>query len=206
MNRFVTGTMVALASAAILGGCRGQISDKPPIHPMLNMDNVRRYDAQEPSQFWADGRSSRMPVEGTVAVGQLYEDTVLYEGVDSSGAFVSTLPDGIKLDQALLDRGQDRYDIYCAICHDRAGSGNGIVKQRGFVPPPDFSQDRVREFPVGQITNVIAKGVRTMPAYAAQIPAEDRWAIAAYVRVLQISQGASLDQVPADVAGKQGWK
>ena len=109
-------------------------------------------------------------------------------------------------DTHLLARGEERYNIYCAPCHDKAGSGNGIVKQRGFVPPPDFSQDRVREMPVGQFANIIAKGVRTMPPYAAQIPAEDRWAIAAYVRVLQISQGATLDQVPADVAGKQGWK
>jgi len=206
MNRFFTGTMVALATAAMLGGCRGQISDKPPIHPNWNMDQVRRYDAQEPSAFFPDGRSSRAPLEGTVAVGQLREDTVLYEGVDASGAFVSTLPEGMTLDAALLDRGQDRYNIYCTPCHDKAGSGNGIVKQRGFVPPPDFSQDRVREMPVGQFANIIAKGVRTMPSYAAQIPAEDRWAIAAYVRVLQISQGATLDQVPADVAGKQGWK
>ncbi len=206
MSRFFTGTMVALAAAATLGGCRGQISDKPPIHPNWNMDNVRRYDAQEPSDFWADGRAARTPVAGTVAIGELREDTILQAGVDEAGAFVSTLPDGMKLDAALLDRGQERYDIYCAPCHDRTGAGNGIVKQRGFVPPPDFSQDRVREFPVGQINNAIAVGVRTMPSYAAQIPAEDRWAISAYVRALQISQGASLDQVPADVAGKQGWK
>ncbi len=206
MSRFFKGTLVALAAAATLGGCRGQVSDKPPLHPNKNMDQVRRYDAQEPSAFFADGRSSRIPVAGTVAVGELREDTVLAAGVDQAGDFVSSLPDGMKLDAALLDRGQDRYDIFCSPCHDKAGTGNGIVKQRGFVPPPDFSQDRVREFPVGQITNAIAEGVRTMPPYAAQIPANDRWAIAAYVRALQISQGASLAQVPADVAGKQGWK
>ena len=141
-----------------------------------------------------------------MAVGQLFDDPVLQEGVDADGSFVTELPEGITLDAALLDRGQNRYDIYCAPCHDKAGTGNGIVRQRGFIPPPSFSDDRVRAFPVGQINNAIAKGVRTMPSYAAQVPAADRWAIAAYVRALQISQGSTLDQVPADVASKQGWK
>lgn len=197
--------MLAVAGAALLGGCRGQISDKPPIHYNPNMDNVKRFDAQEPSKFWADGRSTRPDVPGTIAVGQLREDPATQVGKDASGAFVSTLPAGMKLDQALLDRGEGRFNIYCAPCHDRSGSGNGIVRQRGFIPPPNFQDARVRAMPVGQIVNAAAEGVRTMPSYAAQVPAADRWAIAAYVRALQISQGATLDQVPADVAKKNGW-
>jgi len=197
--------LLALTAFVALSGCRGQVSDKAPIHFNPNMDNVTRLDAQEPSGFFEDGRSSRPAVAGTVAVGQLREDTVLHAGVDGAGNFVSTLPDGMTLDAALLDRGESRYNIYCTPCHDKTGSGNGIVRQRGFIPPPDFQDPRVRAFPIGQIVNAQAVGIRTMPSYAAQIPAEDRWAVAAYVRALQISQGATRDQVPAELASKNGW-
>ncbi len=198
-------SLLALTALVALGGCRGQVSDKPPIHLNPNMDNVARFDAQEPSDFFEDGRSSRPAVAGTIAVGQLREDTVMHAGVDSAGNFVSTLPEGMTLDAALLDRGESRYNIYCTPCHDKTGSGNGIVRQRGFIPPPDFQDPRVRAFPVGQIVNAQAVGIRTMPSYAAQIPAADRWAVAAYVRALQISQGATRDQVPAELASKNGW-
>ena len=196
-------TLLVLAGALV--GCRGQVSDKPPIHLNPNMDNVDRYDGQEPSSFWEDGRSSRTAIAGTVAIGQLREDTALHAGVDAGGNFVSTLPAGMELTAELLDRGESRYNIYCSPCHDKTGSGNGIVRQRGFIPPPNFQDPRVRQFPVGQVVSAQAIGIRSMPSYAAQIPAEDRWAVAAYVRALQISQGASLAQVPADVAKKNGW-
>jgi len=206
MNVLAPNKMLVLVSlAALLGGCRGQVSDKAPIHFNPNMDNVTRFDAQEPSDFWEDGRSSRGNVEGTIAIGELREDTALHAGVDATGAFVSTMPAGMTLTAEVLDRGEGRYNIYCAPCHDKSGSGNGIVRQRGFIPPPSFQDPRVRQFPVGQIVNAQAVGIRTMPSYAAQIPAADRWAIAAYVRALQISQGASLSQVPADVKTKNGW-
>ena len=120
-------------------------------------------------------------------------------------AYATGMPTGMALTAELLDRGEGRYNIYCAPCHDKTGSGNGIVRQRGFIPPPNFQDARVRQFPIGQIVNAQAVGVRTMPSYAPQVPAEDRWAIAAYVRALQISQGATLAQVPADVAKKNGW-
>ena len=205
MTRFIPSPVALLALLALLIGCRGQVSHDPPIHLMWNMDNVKRFDAQEPNRFFADGRASRSLVVGTVAEGQLREDPVMERGVDASGAFATTLPAGMELNAALLDRGEGRYNIYCAPCHDRAGTGNGIVRQRGFIPPPDFHQDRLREFPVGQIVSAQAVGIRTMPSYAAQIPAADRWAIAAYVRALQISQGASREQVPSDIASQNGW-
>ncbi len=206
MNVLAPKTFLTLAAlGALLGGCRGQVSDKAPIHLNPNMDNVKRFDAQEPASFWADGRSSRGAIDGTIAVGQLREDTVMHAGVDSAGAFVATLPAGMELTQDMLDRGEARFNIYCAPCHDKTGSGNGIVRQRGFIPPPSFQDPRVRQFPVGQIVNAQTMGIRTMPSYAAQIPAADRWAIAAYLRALQISQGATRQQVPADVASKNGW-
>jgi len=200
-----THILALVVLGASLGGCRGQVSDKPPIHPHWNMDNVTRFDAQEPSDFWPDGRSTRNAIEGTVATGELREDTVLQAGVDANGEFATGLPNGLELSTELLDRGEGRYNIYCAPCHDRAGSGNGIVRQRGFIPPPNFQDPRVRVFPVGQIVSAQAIGIRTMPSYAAQIPATDRWAIAAYVRALQVSQGATRAQVPADIASKNGW-
>lgn len=201
----LTYILALVALGALLGGCRGQVSDEAPIHLHWNMDNVTRFDAQEPSDFWPDGRSARSPMEGTVAVGELREDTVLHAGIDAAGEFATTLPGGIELSAELLDRGEGRYNIYCSPCHDKAGTGNGIVRQRGFIPPPNFQDPRVRVFPVGQIVNAQTAGVRTMPSYAAQIPAADRWAIAAYVRALQISQGATRAQVPADLASKNGW-
>jgi mono/diheme cytochrome c family protein len=104
------------------------------------------------------------------------------------------------LDKKLLDRGEARFEIYCTPCHDAQGTGKGIVAGKGLVPPPNFHQDRLRAFPVGQIFSVISDGARTMPSYAAQIPTEDRWAIAAYVKALQLSQSA-----PAE-AGQNGTK
>ena len=105
-----------------------------------------------------------------------------------------------------MARGQRRYDIYCTPCHDRTGTGNGIVVERGLVPPPSFHDARIRAMPPGEIYKVISKGVRNMPSYAAQIPVRDRWAITAYVRALQVARGARLSDVPKDIAESKGWK
>jgi mono/diheme cytochrome c family protein len=145
----------------------------------------------------------RPPVPGTVAVGEPKQDAHLERG-KLGGENASTLP--LELDRELLDRGRRRYDIYCAPCHDRTGSGNGIVVQRGLVPPPSFHDARIRAMPVGEIFNVISNGVRNMPSYAAQIPVRDRWAITAYVRALQVARKAGLEDVPADIAGSKGFK
>lgn len=193
-----------------LAGCQGMVSKNPPIHLNPNMDQQDRLDAQEPAPklddgtvLWKDGRTERPPLDGTVAQGQLEGDDFFDRGM-VDGAFATTTP--MAVDGALVDRGHARYDIYCAPCHDRAGTGRGTVALRGLVPPPTFHQDRLRQMPVGQIFDVISHGARTMPSYAPQIPTADRWAIAAYVRALQLSQHATLDQVPADVAAKNGWR
>ena len=210
-----TRNLLSLLVLALLAtGCRGQVSSQPPIHPMQNMDQQVRLDPQEPSTFFADGRGMRAWPEGTVpAVGPQGEDRpcVLAEAnpwlctgkVD--GNLVSELPPEIPLNRALLDRGGDRFDIYCAPCHDRAGHADGMVARRGMTPVTLHS-DLVRGKPIGSVYDRITFGGPIMPSYTAQIPVEDRWAITAYVRALQISQHADLALVPGDAAKKQGWK
>jgi hypothetical protein len=160
------------------------------------MHNQPRYEPLEASSFFADGRASRPLVSGTVARGQLRTDRHFYLGkVD--GHLVDTLP--VPVTRPLLERGRERYDIYCAPCHDRLGSGQGMIVRRGFRRPPSLHIDRLREAPIGHFFDVISNGFGVMTDYAAQVTPRDRWAIAAYVRVLQLSQHAQLADVPADI-------
>lgn len=163
-------------------------SEKPPIMPQQNMAFQDRFNAQEENAFFEDGRSMRMPVEGTIAQGKRRDDGKYYDGTDDSGNFVETIP--AELTSDLLYRGKDRYDIFCSVCHGGTGDGRGIIMtgQYGYVPAPTFHSDRIRGLPDGEIYSAIANGVRNMPSYASQIPVEDRWAIVAYVRALQESQ------------------
>ncbi len=159
------------------------------------MYNQPRYKPLGKSDFFADGRNARPPVEGTVARGMLRADTRLYAGKEGN-TLIGVFP--LPVTRALLDRGRQRYEIFCAPCHDRTGGGNGMVVQRGYRPPPSFHIDRLRQRPVGHFFDVITNGVGAMPDYASQIPPEDRWAIVAYVRALQLSQGAPLSLVPPE--------
>jgi len=170
-------------AAVSLAACRQEMYDQP------------KYEPLEASAFFADGQSARHPVEGTVSRGMLRSDTRLYAGKEE-GRLLTSFP--LPVTRELLVRGRERYDIFCAPCHDRVGSGNGMVVQRGYRPPPSFHIERLREAPVGHHFDVITSGFGAMPDHAAQIPAEDRWAIVAYVRALQLSQGAKLTDVPAE--------
>lgn len=184
-----------LVVGLMLAGCRGTISDKPAIHPNMNMDQQERKEAQEVNNFFEDGRSMRPPVEGTVARGYRKADLAYYEGVDASGDWIAENP--MDVTRSFLYRGQERYDIFCAPCHGKVGDGLGIIMtgQYGYVPAPTFHQDRLREAPDGEIYSAIYNGVRNMPSYAHQVPVEDRWAIVSYVRALQASQYVSEDQI-----------
>lgn len=173
-----------LAPLLLLLACRGEPSPEPPLHGWTDMDTQPRYEPQGESAFFADGMAMRPPVEGTLARGQL--------GDEPRPA----------VDAATARRGQQRFDIYCAPCHDRSGSGKGIVVQRGFPPPVDLASERVRGLSDRELVDVITHGVRNMPAYAAQIPAADRWAIALWVRVLQRSQRATVGDVPLAMQGR----
>jgi len=189
----------------MLTGCRGMESSQPPIHLNNNMDDQQRKDPQEGSALFADGRVMRPRVAGTVPAGAWSTDPVALTGKNGE-AFAQTLPPGLTLDLALLERGRSRFNIFCAPCHAATGDGNGTVVARGMPPPPTFHDDRVRAYAIGQFYDVITNGVRNMPSYAMQIPPQDRWAVAAYVRVLQRSRMATLDQVPAEVAAEKGFK
>lgn len=207
-------TVAALATcAALAAGCRGTTSPVPPVHLNWNMDFQQRYEMQEANPFFADKRAMRPPVPGTVArtatlLGDdqyLAEDSHLYRGraPGPDGRLVDALPKELPLTQALLDRGHARYLIYCAPCHAPAGTGDGVVAGRGLtVPPPTYHSDNLRAMPLGHFFDVISHGIRTMKPYAAQIPVEDRWAIAAWVRTLQVSGNIPRAEVPADILQK----
>ncbi len=181
-----------------MAGCRGMTSSKPPVHPNLNMDYQERFEAQEPNAFFADGRAMRQPVPGTIARGFLREDTRLYFGREADGSLVQTNP--VPLTRAVMERGQKRYNIYCAPCHGQAGDGLGVIMRGnyGYVPAPTYHSDFLRGVEDGHLFDVISNGVRNMPAYGYHIPVEDRWAIVAYIRALQRSQYAGAGDVPAD--------
>lgn len=183
------------AISALFFGCRGTISEKPPIHPNMNMDQQERKEAQEENNFFEDGRSMRQPVEGTVARGFRKADLAYYEGVDSNGDWIAEAP--VEFTQSFLYRGKERYEIYCTPCHGIAGSGQGIIMtgQYGYVPAPTFHQKRLREAPDGELYSAIYNGVRNMPSYAHQIKVEDRWAIVGYLRALQASQNITEEEI-----------
>jgi mono/diheme cytochrome c family protein len=170
-------------SVAALAACRQDMHDQPKYIPL------------RPSSFFNDGRSARPIPENTVARGHLDEDRAFYTGRDAAGKLVSEFP--IPVTRELLLRGQDRFNVYCTPCHDQTGSGNGMVTQRGFRHPPTYHSDRLRQMPVGHFFDVITNGLGAMQDYSAQVQPADRWAIAAYIRALQLSQDATINDVPA---------
>jgi len=196
--------MVMMMATLIGSGCvRGIPSGKPAIHLNPNMDNQQKFNEQSANPFFADGASMRQPVAGTVARGHLDTDDIYWRGVDpTTGKPVVKSP--VKINEASLKRGQERYDVYCSVCHGRAGDGQGIMLKKGYVPPPSFHSDLIRSYPDGQIFNVISNGVRNMPAYGPQIPVEDRWLIVNYLRTLQRSQMATVADVPTEERGRLG--
>lgn len=177
-------SLLTLAACAVLSGaaCRQDMHDQPKAKP------------QSKSSFFVDGRTGRLPVEGTVARGDLREDDHLYRG-KVNGQFATTFP--FKIDAAIMERGRERYTIYCAPCHGQTGLGNGMVIQRGFkVPAANHHLERLRNAPVGYWFDVITNGFGVMFGYSAQISVHDRWAIIAYVRALQLSRHATIDDIP----------
>jgi mono/diheme cytochrome c family protein len=168
-------------------GCRQDMHDQP------------KYTAYKASDFFPDGRSARPLVEGTVAQGHLNEDELLYTG-RVGGQPATQFP--FAIDDAVMRRGRERYDIFCSPCHGLTGEGDGMVVQRGYRRPPSFHIDRLRQAPPGSLYDVMTNGFGAMPDYAAQIPVRDRWAIAAYIRALQLSQNATVAEIPPDARGR----
>lgn len=175
---------LALALACLLGvGCSQKMDQQPYYRPLA------------PSDVFPDGSSARPIPADTVARGQAPRDAVVSTG-KTNGADVADIP--IAVTREVLARGQSRFNIYCSVCHGAAGYGDGLVVQRGFTPPPSFHTDQLRQAPAGHFFDVMTNGFGAMPSYAAQASVPDRWAIVAYIRALQRSQHASLDDVPAD--------
>ena len=166
----------------------------------LDMQDQPKYRPQRPSEFFSDGRSERQPVEGTVARGGLDEDTAFYTGKDDDGNDIETFP--IAVDRTVIERGRQRFDIYCAPCHGRIGNGLGMIVRRGFKQPPSYHIDRLRQAPVGHFYDVISNGYGAMLNYAAQVQPRDRWAIVAYIRALQYSENANVNDLPAEARAR----
>ncbi|MBV9170922.1 MAG: cytochrome c [Chloroflexi bacterium] len=154
------------------------------------------YRPYTPSEVFPDGASARPLPPDTVARGQTADDTLLLTGKDASGQDTTEFP--FPVTQQVLQRGRDRFEIYCVPCHGYTGDGNGVVVQRGFNPPPSYNTDQLRQAPVGHFYDVVTNGFGAMPSYAVQIPVQDRWAIVAYIRALQLSQNATLDDIPPE--------
>jgi cytochrome c553 len=183
MRSLARGLTVAClgAIALLLVGCR------------LDMHVQPKYLPYEPTDFFSDGRSERQPVPGTVARGHLRLDELMFTGREN-GVVVDKFP--FPITKADLDRGRERYNVYCTPCHDYTGSGRGMIVQRGFPQPPSYHIQRLRDAPAGHFYEVITNGFGAMYSYAARVEPADRWRIAAYIRVLQLSRNAKMDDVP----------
>ncbi len=183
MRRRIGQSLLAALLAFAAAGCRQDMHGQPKYKPLAA------------SAFFEDGRSARPLVEGTVARGHLRADAHLYAGRTGKDP-ATTFP--FPITRAVLERGRERYTIFCAPCHGALGDGEGMVVKRGFRHPPSFHIDRLRGAPVGHYFDVITNGFGAMASYASRVPAEDRWAIIAYIRALQLSQRATLADVPED--------
>jgi len=182
VNLHLGRVLAATALGLLLAACQQDMANQP------------RHEPLEASPFFKDGRSARPPVPGTVARGQLREDDHLYTG-KVNGQLVTTFP--FPINRAVMARGQERFGIFCTPCHGSLGDGRGMIVSRGLKPPPSFHIDRLRESPPGHYFDVITNGLGAMQDYSAQIPVEDRWAIVAYIRALQLSQNATVSDLPA---------
>jgi mono/diheme cytochrome c family protein len=178
-----------LSALCLLPSCRQRMSVQP------------KYDPLEPSDFFADGMSARPRIPGTVARGEAsltgFLATGKINGQDGDG-----FPFPVTID--VMNRGQERFNIYCSECHGRLGDGNGMIPSRGYRRPPSYHTETLRAAKTGHFFDVMTNGFGAMPSYATQVPVSDRWAIIAYIRALQLSQNATMDDVPADIRTKLG--
>jgi mono/diheme cytochrome c family protein len=207
--------IVALVPPALIAWARATTSENPRIHFVQDMDNQHKLQAQQASPevegtpLFRDGRAMRPPVQGTIARGEVGSDDHYHRGL-IGGQWADRFPPQVSVDLDLVQRGQERFEIYCTPCHGKAGYGDGIVHQRAmqllatptiakgttWVPPKSLHEEAIREQPVGQVFNTITHGVRNMAGYGAQIQLDDRWAIVSYVKALQRSQHARPSDVP----------
>ncbi len=185
---------IVAATVSILG-FRGDKSTKPPLEIFPDMDRMPKYMPQSESKFFSDGRTDRLPVPGTVAQGAYYENEYTATGKNGSD-FGSGFP--IAVDNELMERGQERFNIYCAVCHGAAGDSDSMTKKYGMLTVADLTTDRLVQYTEGNLYDVIANGRNTMKGYGDKLSVEDRWAVVAYVRALQrAANGTAEDLTPA---------
>jgi len=177
----------ALLTLALAGGCRQKMANQP------------RYDPLEPSDFFADGMSARPRIEGTVARGELSGNPFFDTG-KVNGAVANGFPMPVTLE--VVNRGENRFNIYCSQCHGRVGDGNGMIPSRGYRRPPSFHTETLRNATTGHLFDVMTNGFGAMPPYGRMIPPQDRWAIVAYIKALQLSQSATVADVPVTERAK----
>ncbi|HET7544699.1 MAG TPA: quinol:electron acceptor oxidoreductase subunit ActD [Polyangiaceae bacterium] len=199
--------IVAVASVvpfALAAKARYTKNSTPRIHLIQDMDSQPKYKAQRENTFFADGHADRPAIDGTVAVDDARDDDKFYKGKDGD-AWTRTFPSQIALTEATMERGRQRFGIYCTPCHGQVGAGDGMVAKRAdslaqgtWIPPTNVTQEYLRKMPVGELFNSISNGVRNMPGYAPQIKTEDRWAIIMYLRALQRSRSGSVNDLPPD--------
>jgi mono/diheme cytochrome c family protein len=195
--------IIALIPVVLIAKARAQRSPTPRIHLIQDMDNQPKYKAQAFNPLFADKRAMRPRIPGTVSRSAIINNEVFLTGKEN-GAWVNDIP--VEITDQVLVRGQERFQIFCAPCHGISGYGNGMINQRAellqegtWVPPLSFHDAQVRMRPNGHLFNTITHGIRNMPPYASQIEPYDRWAIVAFVRALQLSQNASLEDVPPEI-------
>ena len=184
---FPLSSFLCVALLLLATGCRQKMADQP------------RYDPLEPSDFFEDGMSARPRIAGTVARGELSGNPFFDTG-KVNGAIANGFPMPVTLE--VVNRGEDRFNIYCSQCHGRVGDGNGMIPSRGYRRPPSFHTATLRNAPTGHLFDVMTNGFGAMPPYGRMIPPQDRWAIAAYIKALQLSQSATVADVPATERGK----
>jgi len=205
-NVYLVALFLCVLVVSILG-FRGSTFTAPPLDlfpdwAFPGMEVQPKFRPQSASAFFADGRADRTPPARTVARGMLRDDDHLHFGKTAAGAFAASLPAGLTVDMKFLERGRDRYRIYCAPCHGALGDGNGMTKRYGMGATPSYHDPRLRTMPDGEIFNTITLGKNTMLSYADKIDPEDRWAVVAYLRALQRAQQGTVADV-ADAAGKK---
>ncbi|WP_428262874.1 quinol:electron acceptor oxidoreductase subunit ActD [Haliangium sp.] len=206
MGFVIVSCMAALVPFALIAKARADKSDTPRVHVWSDMDFQPKAKAQTASKLYGDQRASRAPAEGTIARGALKADDHFYRGMQGD-QWATSFPAQVEISMDTIEHGRERFGIYCQPCHGAAGEGDGMIQQRttqlgrnvrGWVQPSNLHQGSIVRQPHGQIFNTISHGIRTMPGYATQLPEGDRWAIVLYLRALQRSQNANLDDVPAD--------
>jgi len=185
----MTTALVLCVIPLLLAGCRQDMHNQPKFKPL------------RASEFFRDGRSARPLVPGTVDRSEINLDPAYLTGLENLQP-VTALPFAVT--RLALERGRERYGIYCTPCHGELGDGNGMVVQRGYLRPPSFHEERLRQAPVGHFFDVITNGIGGMPDYSQQVTVDDRWKIIAYIRALQLSQHAAPADVPADIRGQLG--